>query len=143
MDRIADVLMEIFNVSIWWFSHGCLCGRPKILFDGWQQHYNIVFEYNYQCKLLINIKRYLQKVNFTRGVGISTKSFMSRYPRRWNDVLCPSFVGFLSDDISIPSIFQKSSFYLYDLSSNMKVLVFTHNDTTSHFLLRLFYDKVW
>jgi hypothetical protein len=59
-----------------------------------------------------------------------------------NDVLCPSFVGFLSDDISIPSIFQKSSFYLYDLSSNMKVLVFTHNDTTSHFSLRLFYDKV-
>jgi hypothetical protein len=50
-------------------------------------------------------------------------------------MLCPSFVGFLSDDISIPSIFQKSSFYLYDLSSNMKVLVFTHNDTTSHFSL--------
>jgi hypothetical protein len=66
MDRIGDVLMEIFNVSIWWFSYGCLCVRRKILFDG-RQHYNIAFEYNYQCKLLINIKRYLQKINFTRG----------------------------------------------------------------------------
>ena len=49
-------------MSIWWFSYGCVCVRRKILFDG-IQHYNIAFEYNYQCKLLINIKRYFKLNN--------------------------------------------------------------------------------
>jgi hypothetical protein len=43
----------------------------------------------------------------------------------------------------LPSIFQKSSFNLYYLSLNMKVLVFTHNDTTLLFFAKTtFYDKV-
>jgi hypothetical protein len=41
----------------------------------------------------------------------------------------------------LPSIFQKSSFNLYYLSLNMKVLVFTHNDTTLSFFAKTFLRK--